>query len=119
MTLNSTVSWSPPPVGALDFSNCTAQSAYFASLVTFDEAQDSGYLARFDYLRALVPSNWTDHRLTDVELLLWYESWDNQTDSDIFYTTAYNVEYECERKVCEFLPLEGDPDLAGIGVSNY
>lgn len=121
MDLNSTVSasWSPPPISALNFSDCTAASQFYAdSLVAhYDETVDIGYSVTFNFLRSLVPSNWTDSEVTDGELQLWYQSWDEDTLGDIYDRTADTAIGRCNREICQFLPLEGDPDLAGIGVS--
>lgn len=115
MASNLTVSWSPPPLTELNYTNCTAASAYVASSVTLNKTLDIGYYATFNFLRSLVPLNWTDYP-SDGDLLLWFESWDLETDNEVFNKSLVMVE-QCGRGICEFLPLEGDPDLAGIGVS--
>lgn len=121
MDLNASVSasWSPPPVSELNFSDCTAASAFYADyLVSYnDETFDVGYSATFNFLRSLVPSNWTQFELTDGDLLLWYQSWNESIRDDILNATAATAVSGCKREMCGFLPLEGDPDLAGIGVS--
>lgn len=117
MSLNATVSWSPPPIQALNYSNCTAGSAFLASSVNLNVTQDIGYSATFNFLRSLVPSNWTDNNPSDGELLVWLESWSNDTITEVFDTTYDTIASQCDREICPFLQLEGDPDLAGIGVS--
>lgn len=121
MDLNSTVSasWSPLPISELNFSDCTAASAFYADLLVshYDETVGISYSVTFNFLRSLVPSNYTDFELTDGELQLWYQSWDEDTRGDIYDKTADTAIDGCHREICQFLPLEGDPDLAGIGVS--
>ncbi|KAG6358269.1 hypothetical protein INS49_014153 [Diaporthe citri] len=120
MDLNSTVSssWSPPPISELNFSDCTAASTFYADyLISYtDEMFDVGYSATFNFLRSLVPLNWTQVELTDGDLLLWHQSWDESTRDDILNTAADTAVHGCKREMCGFLPLEGDPDLAGIGM---
>lgn len=75
------------------------------------------------FLRSLDPSYWTGKgRPEDWELLQW---WDSQLQAES-YGTIYDyisdasafVQDQCDRQaVCNYIHLEGDPDLAGIGVS--
>lgn len=116
MSLNSTINWSPPPIQTLNYSNCTASSAFWASSVNLNTTQDIGYTATFNFLRSLVPSNWTDLNPTNGELLVWLESWDDNTKYGIF-NASFDELPNCHGEICPFLQLEGDPDLAGIGVS--
>lgn len=116
MTLNFTSSWSPPPnISDLEFSNCTAGSIYFATIITNEETSDLGYEATFNLLYSLLPPNWA--RPTKAELMVWQQSWDAYTREYVVNTTADMVEFDCDREICRYLPLEGDPDLAGLGVS--
>lgn len=115
MALNFTSTWSPPPISDLEFSNCTAASIYFATGVINEETSDIGYDATFNLLYSLLPPNWS--RPTETELMVWQDSWDQYTRDSILNTTANMVEFDCDREICRYLPLEGDPDLAGLGVS--
>lgn len=43
----------------------------------------------------------------------------DQDSWDYIWSEVYDaVENQCDGEVCEFFPLEGDPDLAGKGVSS-
>lgn len=116
MAMNSTEPWVPPPESAVHVNNCTAASAIFASGVGYGETSDWGYEANFNFLRSLIPSNWTSP--TDGQLLVWSESWDDSMSSRIAHEMLDMVRSKCNRQVCDYLQLEGDPDLAGIGVSD-
>ena len=110
MSLNSTISWTPPPISALDYTNCTAMSAYFASGANLNTTNDFGYYASFNFLRSLVPSNWTDDDPRDGELLIWAESWNESTQNDVINTTVNAIRNRCGRQICPFLQLDGDPE---------
>ncbi|KAH8753566.1 hypothetical protein F5883DRAFT_191208 [Diaporthe sp. PMI_573] len=114
MALNSTTPWSPPPTSALSVSNCTAISAFYASGMAYRETSDVGYEASFNYLRSLIPSNWTSP--TDGQLLTWADSWDEKTSTRVVNESVNMVQYGCDQEICHYLQLEGDPDLAGIGM---
>lgn len=92
-------------------------SAYFASSANLNSSNDVGYTATFDFLRSLVPSNWTDTDPKDGELLIWIESWNESTQNGVIDKTVNAIYGNCDRQICPFLQLEGDPDIAGIGVS--
>lgn len=92
-------------------------SAYFASSANLNSTNDVGYIATFDFLRSLVPSNWTDGDPKDGELLVWIESWNESTLNGVIDNTVNEIYNKCDRAICPFLQLDGDPDIAGIGVS--
>lgn len=114
MALNVTTSWSAPPVAALDFSDCTAAGAYYADGPTY-----INYTTVLSLLRSVVPRNWIDNSPSDGQLLLWYENLTEQEYVDFINRTSDLVFYGCHREICPFIQLEGDPDLAGIGVSYH
>lgn len=69
------------------------------------------------FLRSLLPSNWTDYEPQNWTLLHWWETQNITTFGNIYENARSLVFDQCDRAFCDFLSLEGDPDLAGIGVS--
>lgn len=114
MALN--VSWTPPPVSQLVVNNndCTYASQFVAAeLQTENESAPIDAIVNF--LGSLVPDTWTDEP-TDAGLVLWYYSWDESTAEDILEMAKESVLESCGTAICPFLQIEGDPDLAGLGV---
>lgn len=65
-----------------------------------------------------MPADWLDSPPTPATLLIWAWSWQNATSPENAITgKAWSMVPICTRQVCEQLEVEGDPDLAGIGVS--
>lgn len=118
-------SWYPPPREEFHFSDCGAASRfvrYVSPNITVEKASNQSAAAVLPFLRSLVPSNWTPvdayYQPKRWELLRWWEeSRGNKTDVYIHKKAFEMVEGKCNRDFCDFLALEGDPDLVGVGVS--
>ncbi len=76
-----TASWEPPPDAWLNFTNCTAATRWYAAaLATLDEdtASDDVQMGKaYDYLKSLIPSNFTT-RPTYSEVLGMVCRWPRQ-----------------------------------------
>lgn len=110
-----TTSWFPPSLSELHLSDCGTAGAWLA-----DDPHYVNLTTVVDLLRSLVPLNWTN--ATQENLLLWYDKWDEHY-GDGSWNTAISeitdfVRDGCHGAICPYLQLEGDPDLAGIGVSD-
>ncbi|KAI7775418.1 hypothetical protein LA080_006841 [Diaporthe eres] len=111
--------WSPPPVAWLNFSNCSAATAWLAAYGQLYE--DEGSLwdgVSFDivigYLGSMIPRNWT--RPTDANLLVWYHEKNYFRDNNALLMDMINFPLSnCSAQVCPKLQWEGDPDLTGVG----
>lgn len=111
-------SWVPPPFERLDWSNCHAIGNFVAA---------AGMEQRFDHIpvnttvpfaRSLIPADWPDSPPSPATILIWAWSWQNTTSPENAITgAAWGMAPTCTRQVCAQLQVEGDPDLAGIGVS--
>lgn len=110
-------SWVAPPDDWLTFTNCTA-AAYWMATFTDQNYYDTQYhdapmIATYDYVMSVMPLNMT---LPDFgQALSWYDYLDgNSTVWENFY---YFPILDCPVELCQQLRWDGDPDLAGIGVS--
>ncbi|KAK7709455.1 hypothetical protein SLS63_013228 [Diaporthe eres] len=109
--------WVPPPFERLNWSDCYAIGNFVAA---------AGLEQRFDripvnttvpFARSLVPADWPDSPPSPATLLIWAWSWQNTTSPENAITgTAWSMAPTCIHQVCAQLKVEGDPDLAGIGM---
>lgn len=128
MSSNSTTLWEPPHYPMFNFS-CAPTSAFVANLIIAPTILGMNLNFVLPFLRSLDNSSWTENLNVpeDWELLQWWHSQlhvdsgvvvFNKTAWDFIDAAAAFVEDHCDRQtVCNYVPLEGDPDLAGIGVS--
>lgn len=113
-------SWVAPPSERLSWEDCSAIGNYVAAAARglnqrFDQIPVNTTVA---FARSLVPADWPFSPPSPATLLIWAWSWQNATSPDHEITgKAWSFTYTCAREVCEQLEVEGDPDLAGIGVS--
>lgn len=118
----SAASWTPPPISWMVFDNCDVASAWLASYSAMYVEGDISWdgvsmnLAK-NYLRSMVPRNWTTP--SDADLLLWYHQ---RTGGLEYGNLTYNAMIDfpmsnCSKEICPYLKWQGDPDLAGVGVS--
>lgn len=123
---NISTGWVAPHFAQLDFTNCTAATAWVAALYNGIHSsmlqEDIPASLTLDYLKSLVPSNWTTPTQTD--LMGWYfEVLSNDkyaSNQEFNATTAMMIRYplqECTMDFCRKLDWGGDPDVYGIGVS--
>lgn len=121
---NATVSvqWTPPPAAWLVYNNCSAGAqwlAAYSSNYKNDVISWTGVSMDLvsNYLRSMIPSNWT--RPTDAELLAWYQQRSGGLEQGgVAYTAMIDfVLDDCDHAICSRLEWQGDPDLAGVGVS--
>lgn len=70
-----------------------------------------------NYLRSMVPSNWTTP--TDSDLLTWYQLRTGGLNrGNVTYKAMIDFPLtNCSQEICPYLRWQGDPDLAGVGVS--
>lgn len=116
------VSWTPPPPEWLVYDNCSAAAPWLARYSSMYENGDLSWTGvpielAVNYLRSMVPANWT--RPTDADLLTWYEERTAGLESGGVTMTAM-IEFPlstCGEELCHRLQWQGDPDLAGVGVS--
>lgn len=120
--MGDTTTWTPPPPSWLVFSNCDVASAWLASYsamyVEGDLSWDGVSLTlATNYLRSLVPRNWTTP--SDAALLLWYhQRTGGLAHGNVTYQAMIDFPTnQCRREICPYLKWQGDPDLAGVGVS--
>lgn len=117
------VSWTPPPPEWLVYDNCSAAAPWLARYSSMYENGDLSWTGvpielAINYLRSMIPANWT--RPTDADLLTWYEERTGGLESG-GVTMAAMVEFPlstCGEELCHRLQWQGDPDLAGVGVSS-
>lgn len=93
-----------------------------------DDPYHVNYTTVVDFLRSLVPPDNTDSfHPTKGDLMVWLDNWGdysayygakgNDIWENIVKETSDILWKDCHREICPYLHLEGDPDLAGIGVS--
>lgn len=111
-------SWVPPPFERLNWSDCSAIGNYIAAAALEQRFDHIPVNTTVTFARSLVPADWPESPPTQATLLIWAWSWLNETSPDNAITgQAWNFTYACTHEVCDQLKVEGDPDLAGIGVS--
>jgi hypothetical protein len=120
MDLTLNISWIPPYVSNLSFSNCTLAGEWAA--VYWRSDTDLPLLAGVDLLRDGL-SGWLESqnfsRPTDMDILQWITkdvrnaTWDLGETMDEF---AYG---SCRYEVCPRIGWQGNSDLAGRGVGDY
>lgn len=95
--------------------NCTAAGAFAAHILQFWDDEDSFPLLS---LRELVTfcSNTTIANITDGNLVDWY-GFTDATAADSLKDFVAGMSNACQPDFCRNLEWEGNPDLAGIGVS--
>lgn len=122
--LNATVStyWTPPPPEWLVYDNCSAAApwlARYSSLYGNGDLSWTGVTIELavNYLRSMIPGNWTQPN--DAELLAWYLERTGGLEHDgVTMNAMINFTLtECGEELCHRLQWQGDPDLAGVGVS--
>lgn len=122
--LSLNASWEVPPQSWLNISDCDAISPWIAHVfviasgaATSDTSGHDDIPTRIvvDFLRSLVPNNWTQP--TDGDLLLWYLDFFDYIDEDKLQSIGMFSLQNCGPKVCPNLGFSGDSDLSGIGVS--
>jgi hypothetical protein len=129
--MNHTVSatWTAPAYDQLDFSAAACPSGAMwlgRVMVAFSKLriqEDVQIGVTAEYLKALVPANWSDPP-TPGGLLLWYT--DFLSDMELLRTApevnatvkrlwSFPLD-ECPEQVCQHLDWEGDSDVSGIGM---
>lgn len=122
MSSNSTTPWSPPYYQKFNFSDCPAAGGFIANwfIAPNISAMDVDVILQF--LRSLDPPYRPGKGPEGWELLQWWDSQLELESLDTIYYLVNNasdfVQYQCDRQTfCNNIQLEGDPDLAGIGVS--
>lgn len=121
-TVTDGSTWTPPPAEWLTFSNCTTAAPWLAKFSSLYQNGDLSWTGvSFDlainYLRSMVPSNWTEP--TDMDLLMWYKARTDglEVDGTVFQAMIDFPMESCGKELCYNLSWQGDPDLAGVGVS--
>ncbi|KUI53129.1 hypothetical protein VP1G_00371 [Cytospora mali] len=120
-------SWELPPTSQLNISDCNAIAPWVAYYIVLASQSNSSmpFLTWegntpvnvvLDFLRSLVPNNWTQP--TDGDLLLWYIDFHNYllTDIEVLGKMAILSVNDCGSKICPNLDFSGDSDLSGIGM---
>lgn len=119
-------SWEVPPQSWLNISDCNAISPWIAHIFVIASGTASSDASGHDdipvriivdFLRSLVPSNWTQP--ADGDLLLWYLDFFDYIDGDRLQGIGMFSLQNCGPKVCPNLGFSGDSDLSGIGVSPF
>lgn len=122
--LSLNTSWEIPPQSWLNISDCEAISPWIAHVfvIASGAATSSGsgqddipMKVIVEFLRSLVPNNWTQP--ADGDLLLWYLDFFTYIDEDKLQNIGMFSLQNCGPKVCPNLGFSGDSDLSGIGVS--
>lgn len=117
-------SWAVPTQSWLNISDCNAISPWIAHIFVIASGTASSDASGHndvpmrifvDFLRSLVPSNWTQPAAGD--LLLWYLDFFDYIDGDRLQGIGMFSLQNCGPKVCPNLGFSGDSDLSGIGVS--
>lgn len=117
-------SWEVPPQSWLNISDCNAISPWIAHIFVIASGTASSDASGHDdipmsvvvdFLRSLVPNNWTQP--ADGDLLLWYQDFFEYIDEDKLQGIGMFALQNCGPKVCPNLGFSGDSDLSGIGVS--
>lgn len=117
-------SWEVPPQSWLNISDCNSISPWIAHIFVIASGSEISNASRnndipmrvvVDFLRSLVPSNWTQP--ADGDLLLWYLDFFDYIDEDRLQGIGMFALQNCGPKVCPNLGFSGDSDLSGIGVS--
>lgn len=118
-------SWEVPPQSWLNISDCNAISPWIAHIFVIASGtassdapgpDDIPVRIVIDFLRSLVPSNWTQP--TDGDLLVWYLDFFGYIDDDRLQGIGMFSLQNCGPMVCPNLGFSGDSDLSGIGVSS-
>ncbi|ROV91073.1 hypothetical protein VMCG_09610 [Cytospora schulzeri] len=123
-------SWEIPPLSQLNISDCDAISPWMSyyyvlgsqgsiaglSVSTWDGGTPVNIV--LDFLRSLVPNNWTQP--TNGDLLLWYLEFfpyvRTEPNLDTFEEMVQFATVDCGPKMCPSLDFSGDSDLSGIGM---
>lgn len=118
-------SWEVPPQSWLNVSDCNAISPWIAHVFVIASGAAASDASGHDdipvgivvdFLKSLVPSNWTQP--TDGDLLLWYLDFFDYIDEEKLQSIGMFSLQNCGPKVCPNLGFSGDADLSGIGVSS-
>lgn len=115
---NPNTSWVPPPLEKLEWSDCYAIGNFVAAAGMEQNFDRIPVNTTVPFARSLVPAGWPDSPPSPATLLIWAWSWQNTTSPEHDITAkAWDMASNCTLQVCAQLKVEGDPDLAGIGVS--
>ncbi|KAG6355953.1 hypothetical protein INS49_015338 [Diaporthe citri] len=110
-------SWSPPNDSEFNINNCTAAGAFIANYYVAPNISDMRVDVVLPFLRSLDPSDWSGPEPQNWTLLQWWESQEHSDALQFIRHVRRLFSSRCHRAdYCKFLPLEGDPDLAGIGM---
>ncbi len=116
-------SWGPPDPKTLSFSNCTLAVQFFLSyILEFNYPYEAGGAYLLNGLAPYLKNNsMPDPPL--YELAHWYESLRGTNHSARFNSTLSAemvgwMEGHCAETLCPLLGWQGNPDVAGRGVSS-
>jgi hypothetical protein len=128
---NVSTGWTFPQWNQLSFENasCKAGTTWAAAVVSLMKANGSlanvPVVATADYLKSVVPSNWT-RSPTRTDLMAWYlEVVSNETSirrlPDRNQTWLWLIQHPlnttyCGYDICPQLGWKGDSDVSGIGM---
>ncbi|KAL2286342.1 hypothetical protein FJTKL_07116 [Diaporthe vaccinii] len=110
-------SWAPPPFEILNWSDCYAIGNFVAAAGLEQRFNRIPVNTTVPFARSLLPADWPDSPPSPATLLIWAWRWQNTTSPENAITgTAWSMASTFTRQVCAQLKVEGDPDLAGIGM---